>query len=205
MVKTLLQPAVRLCICMASSIHHPRFIQRHEHHMHASLTRAQMTGWPHVRAVDNFIQNIRNRRLFISFPSSLFVPVDLWRSHSQPPWHPAESGHHTLTRWMLLNTLAPKLDLAVPPAISSDVLCFRLFFFIDSLTNCEEVGDPLSFESQIRSSRASYPTCTSTPPPLFFWCALVFLSIFSSVRVGRLDLRVVAYARLFGKCRSRPW
>ena len=71
MVKTLLQPAVRLCNCMASSIHHPCFIQRHEHHMHASLTRAQMTGWPHVRAVDNFIQNIRNRRLFISFPSSL--------------------------------------------------------------------------------------------------------------------------------------
>ncbi|KAG2558469.1 hypothetical protein PVAP13_8NG267706 [Panicum virgatum] len=52
---------------------------------------------------------------------------------------------------------------------------FGCFFFIDSLTNCEEVGDPLSFESQIRS-----------------------------MRVGRLDLRVVAYARLFGKCRSRP-
>ncbi|XP_039822851.1 uncharacterized protein LOC120685077 [Panicum virgatum] len=34
---------------------------------------------------------------FCSPPLSLFVPVDLWRSHSQPPWCQAESGHHTLT------------------------------------------------------------------------------------------------------------
>ena len=85
---------------------------------------------------------------------------------------------------MLLNALAPKLDLAVPPAISSDVLCFRLFFFIDSLTNCEEVGDPLSFESQIRSSRASYPTCTSTPP-VFLMCSSFFVDFFISA--GRED------------------